>query len=317
MERRTFIKTAGAISAAIPAFNSGVFADTKEADSSKPVDLVALHGGEAADMFEKGIAEMGGMSRFVKEGQKVVIKMNASFNRTPEFGATTNPQLVGAVVKHCKQAGASEILCLDYTCGSKDWNGCYTISGIKAEVEANGGKMIAANSQNLFKEQEIPNGVAIKKAMVHEMAINPDVLINIPVLKQHSGTKITGAMKNFMGLVWNRRDWHNSDLPQCIADYCTFQKPALNILDAYRVMLEFGPRGRSAESAPVVKYQVISTDIVATDTAAVGIFASVVNQHKIGIPYGLGEIGYIKKGEDLGIGTTDLSKLNVKKISLA
>ena len=106
-------------------------------------------------------------------------------------------------------------------------------------------------------------------------------------------------------------------MPQCIADYATYQKTTLTIVDAYRVMLEHGPRGKSPKFAPVAKYQVISTDIVAADTASVQLFASVAMQYKMGKPYTLDEIKYIALAEQLGVGTTDLKKLNIKRVSIA
>ena len=159
--------------------------------------------------------------------------------------------------------------------------------------------------------------MSLKNAKVHKLAINPEVFINIPVLKSHGGTKITCALKNYMGCVYDRPLWHRSDLPQCIADFGTFQKTTLTIVDAYRVMLEHGPRGEDPKFAPVAKYQIISTDIVAADVAAIQIFAAVAKQFGMGKPYEVSEITYVALAEKLGVGTADLSKLNVKRVSLA
>jgi len=313
MKRRDFVKTAAAAAITLPAANS-IFAETVK--EGQTPDLVAVHGGEAADMFDKAIAELGGISRFVKKGQTVVIKPNIGWDRTPDYGSNTDPQLVGRVTKLCMDAGAKEVLCFDHTCGN-NWSERYKMSGIQAEVEKAGGKMVAGNVQNMFTDAKIPRGVSLKEAQVHKLCINPDVLINIPVLKNHSGAKITCALKNFMGCIYDRQWWHKHDMPQCIADYATFQKCTLTIVDAYRVMLEGGPRGKDPKFAPVVKYQVVSADIVAADAAAVQIFATVAEQHGMGTPYTLDDIKYIGLAEALGVGTADLSKLKVKRISMA
>ena len=291
-----------------------LFADTKE-KAGLP-DMVAIHGGTAADMFEKGIAEMGGMSRFVKKGQTVVIKPNIGWDRPPEYGANTDPGLVAKIVKHCFDAGAKEVFCFDHTCGN-DWDNRYKVSGIAAAVESNGGKMVPGNTENMYEPQIVPKGVSLKDCKVHKLAINPDVFINIPVLKHHGGAKITCALKNYMGCIWDRQWWHRNNMPQCIADYASYQKTTLTIVDAYRVMLEHGPRGKSPEFSPIAKYQLISTDIVAADVAATQIFASVAKATGMGVPYKLDDIKYIEAAEKLGVGTTDLSKLNVKRISMA
>lgn len=315
MKRREFVyKVAlGAAASALPTGKT-LFADTKE-KAGLP-DMVAIHGGTAADMFEKGIAEMGGMSRFVKKGQTVVIKPNIGWDRPPEYGANTDPGLVAKIVKHCFDAGAKEVFCFDHTCGN-DWDNRYKVSGIAAAVESNGGKMVPGNTENMYEPQIVPKGVSLKDCKVHKLAINPDVFINIPVLKHHGGAKITCALKNYMGCIWDRQWWHRNNMPQCIADYASYQKTTLTIVDAYRVMLEHGPRGKSPEFSPIAKYQLISTDIVAADVAATQIFASVAKATGMGVPYKLDDIKYIEAAEKLGVGTTDLSKLNVKRISMA
>jgi len=315
MKRREFVVKAalGAVATTLP-LGESLFAETKSTDGQP--DLVAIQGATAAEMFEKGIAEMGGMGRFVKKGQTVVIKPNIGWDRAPEFGANTDPDLIAKIVKHCFDAGAKDVLCFDHTCGN-DWDNRYKVSGISKAVESNGGTMVGGNTENMFVEQKMPKGVSLKEGKVHKLAINPDVFINVPVLKHHSGAKITCALKNYMGCIWDRQWWHKHDMPQCIADYATYQKTTLTIVDAYRVMLEFGPRGKDPKFAPVAKYQIISTDIVAADTAATQIFAVVAKQHNMGKPYSLDEIKYIGLAEQLGVGTSDLSKLNVKKISMA
>lgn len=315
MKRRDFVvkTTLGAAAAAIP-FGGNLFAQAEKSEGTP--DLIALYGAEADEMFERGIKEMGGMGRFVKKGDSVVIKPNIGWDRGPEYGANTDPKLIKKLVKHCFDAGAKEVLCFDHTCGN-DWENRYKMSGIKDAVESEGGKMVAGNTENMFEDQKIPRGKSLKEAKVHKLAINPDVFINVPVLKHHGGAKITCALKNYMGCIYDRQWWHRNNMPQCIADYATFQKTSLTIVDAYRVMLADGPRGNSPEQSPVAKYQIISTDIVAADVAATQIFANVARQHKIGTPFEVSDIDYIALADELGVGTADLSKLNMKRISMA
>lgn len=319
MKRRDFVKktaiAGGSVAALSPLANNLSAQEISEEASSLP-DLVAVHGGEPAEMFEKGIAAIGGMARFVKKGDRVVLKPNIGWDRTPEYGSNTHPELIRAVIKHCFASGAKEVSIFDHTCGN-DWENRYALSGIEKVAKEEGAQMVPGNTESFYSEAEIPRGVSLKKAKVHALAKNPDVFINIPVLKHHSGAKITAAMKNYMGCIWDRRWWHGNDMPQCIADYASFQKTSLNIVDAYRVMLEHGPRGRSPEFAPVVKYQIISTDIVAVDAAATQIFSAVAKQHGKGTPYAISDIKYLEAGEKLGLGTTDLSKLKVKRINIA
>ncbi len=74
--------------------------------------MVAIRGGEADAMFDRAIEEMGGMRKYVKKGQTVVVKPNIGWDTSPERAANTNPALVKRIIQHCFNAGAKEFLSL-------------------------------------------------------------------------------------------------------------------------------------------------------------------------------------------------------------
>jgi uncharacterized protein (DUF362 family) len=271
-------------------------------------DLVAIYGGSAVEMFERGIAEMGGMKRFVKKGQTVVVKPNIGWDKRPEYAANTNPDLVAAIVKDCLSAGASEVVVFDHTCD--EWQACYKNSGIEAAAKAAGAKIAFAHDEKYYREVSLPRGVRLKSAKIHESIIDCDLWINVPVLKNHGGAKMTMSMKNFMGIVWDRRFWHANDLQQCIADCSTYSKmPSLNIVDAYRIMTQNGPKGKTTEDVVLAKALFLSTDIVAVDTAALRFF----NQFK---EMRIEDVSHIQKAEKAKIGTTNLDAIKVERIKI-
>ena len=266
-----------------------------------PYDLIALMGGEPEVMFEKGIAELGGMKNFVKAGQTVVVKPNIGWDRTPELAANTNPKLVGKIVEHCFSAGAREVFVFDHTCDN--WQKAYSTSGIEKAAKDAGAKVISGDSEKNYKEVDVPKGKSLKNAKVHEKILECDVFINVPVLKHHDGAQVSFAMKNLMGIVWNRGYWHRNNLQQCIADMVSYRKPDLNIIDGYRVMKKNGPKGVSVNDVSLEKAQIISTDIVAADAAAAKIFGKEPET-----------IDHIKIANEMGFGVMDLSKLNINRI---
>ena len=156
MERRNFIKTAllGSIAAAMNIKREkanaaeGTFKDEKN-------DLVAVMGGTPSTMYKRAITEMGGMRKYIKKGDKVVIKPNIGWDKSPEFAADTNPQLIGAIVRDCIAAGAAEVIVFDHTCDS-DWKSCYKRSGIEDETIKAGGKMAFANDEKYYRDTDIP-----------------------------------------------------------------------------------------------------------------------------------------------------------------
>ena len=310
MKRRDFFKSAAIVGIA-SFFKTNAFGSVltgKEIAVHSQPDLVAVMGGEPAIMLARALKELGGIGHFVKKGQKVVIKPNIGWDRSPELAANTNPELVGALVKLCRGAGASQVIVFDHTC--HDWKKSYTNSGIEKAVLAAGGKMVPANDESYYSEVDFPRGVNLKKAKVHKALLECDVWFNVPVLKHHGGAKNTISMKNLMGIVWDRSFFHSHDLHQCIADAATFHKqPALNIVDAYRIMKSNGPQGKSASDVVKLKSLLVSHDYVAVDTAAMKLFSQVQ-------PTDIKDIRYIALAEKNRVGTQDLEKLNVKRIKM-
>ncbi|MFA6455230.1 MAG: DUF362 domain-containing protein [Bacteroidota bacterium] len=308
MDRRTFLKNGIGFSTLVGTGAVGVTAlipNSARALQSKSLtyDLVAVKGGEPDVMFTKGIEALGGIGKFVKKGQRVVVKPNIGWDVSPERAGNTNPKLVTEIIKQCYSAGAKEVLVFDNTCDN--WTRCYKNSGIEAAVKLAGGKIVPGNTEGYYHPVSVQRGRNLKDAKVHELILESDVFINVPILKSHGGARLTMSMKNLMGIVWDRGTWHRNDLHQCIADFATYRKPDLNILDAYSVMKTNGPRGVSEEDVVTMKSLLISTDMVTIDAAGAKLF---------GIdPY---DIRHIQLAEEQKVGTAALDQLSIKRISL-
>lgn len=307
MDRRSFLLRAAG--ASVLAGTSSVFGNLKRPNdgmwetSTNLFDLVAIKGGEPDVMFTKGMEALGGMSSFVKKGQKVVVKPNIGWDVPPERGGNTNPKLISEIIKHCYAAGAKQVVVFDNTCDN--WQRSYKNSGIASAVTDAGGKIAPGNTEGYFHDVTIPEGKNLTRAKVHELILESDVFINVPVLKDHGSSRLTMSMKNLMGVVWDRRYWHGNDLHQCIADFAPYRKPDLNVLDAYYVIKRNGPRGVSQEDVVTMKAQLISTDMVSIDAAGAKLF-------------GIDPIGirYIQIAAQQKVGRANLDQLNIKRISL-
>lgn len=304
MDRRDFLKKTigGGIAAGSALAFPGV-GNLLAAQKDAAYDLVAVRGGEPGQMFDSAIASWGGMQAFVPKGSRVLVKPNIGWDVPPERGGNTHPALVGCIIKHCLSAGAREVSVFDHTCDN--WRRCYTNSSIEAAVKAAGGKMVSGDSEGYYKIVSVPQGQRLKEAKVHEAFLNADVFINVPVLKHHSSSMLTIGMKNLMGVVWDRGYWHRNDLHQCIADFASFRRPDLTVVDAYNVMKRNGPRGVSINDVVSMKALIVSTDPVAADAAGARLFGT-----------DPGDIRHIQIASEMNLGRINLKTLSINRIKI-
>jgi uncharacterized protein (DUF362 family) len=304
IDRREFFKKSLAVGAAV--YGASLFGWIDPVAAQDPAampDLVAVKNGEPDVMFDQAIAAMGGIGKFVKQGQTVVIKPNIGWNRAPETGANTNPVLVKRIVEHCVKAGAKKVYVFDNGVDSSLQT--YKTSGIEEAAKAGGAIVAPAHQEKYYQEVTIPGAQKLKTTKVHELLLEPHVLINVPVLKHHSSSQLTIAMKNLMGVVWNRGTYHWKGLHECIAEFCLLRKPNLNVVDAYRVTMAHGPNNARETDLSLQKTLLISQDIVAIDAAAAKIFG--IEPEKV---------GYIRLGHEKKIGNMNLEGRNIKRITL-
>ena len=266
-------------------------------------DLVAVKNGEPAAMFDRGIQELGGMKAFVKPGQKVLVKPNIGWDVPPERAGNTHPALVARIVEQALAAGAKEVYVFDHSCD--DGRRCYKTSGIEAAAQAAGAKVAPGYMEGAYQSVDLPKGEVLFRAKVHELLLQADVFINVPILKHHSSSQLTIGMKNLMGVVWDRGYWHSHSLMQCIADMAGFRKPDLTVVDAYRVMKTNGPRGVGQADVVEMKTQLLATDVVAADAAAAKLFGVEPK-----------DIYHIAMAAQAGVGRMDLAGLDIRRITL-
>lgn len=305
MERREFLKKSlafglGAGALLLPKGLRGGL-DQAFAEGNWP-DLVALSGPSSDAMFDKGIAALGGMGRFVKAGQTVVVKPNMSFDVPEELAANTSPALVGQVIRHCLDAGASRVYVQDHSI--EHWERALRTSGIGEAIRAAGGIYLQSENVRYFRRVDVA-GTVLRSTQVHEAIPECDVLINVPVLKHHGGTRVSIALKNLMGCIWNRREYHSKGLSACIAEFLHVRKPDLNVVDAFRVITRNGPRGGSPDDVVYMRAQVISPDIVAADAAS-----AMMLGHRPS------DIRHIEIASEIGFGEIDLARLNIERLTV-
>ena len=153
MKRRDFLKTSVVAGVALSLNFEGLQAalSSNTVAVEQAPDLVAVMGGEPAVMLDKALEALGGIGKYIKKGQKVVIKPNIGWDRTPELAGNTNPELIKALVKKCFEAGAEKVTVFDHTCDN--WQKCYETSGIAAAVKEAGGIIMPGNDEKYFTDR--------------------------------------------------------------------------------------------------------------------------------------------------------------------
>jgi len=259
-------------------------------------------GGSAA---RRAVGLLGGMGKFVRSGQNVVVKPNIGWDRAPEQAANTHPEVVVAVVRMCLEAGAAEVTVLDRTCN--DQRLCYRRSGIEAAIEGVGDRRvrIVQPDERRYRSVAIPGGKVLSSWEFYEEALAADVFINVPVAKHHGLTVLTMSMKNVMGVAGGNRGRIHTDFDDKIVDLNLGRPSHLVVLDATRVLLAHGPQGGNLADVAYPGVVVAGTDVVAVDAYATRFF----NKTPRDVPH-------ILRAAERGLGTTDLAKVGVKEESL-
>ncbi len=298
LTRRQFLKTA----AAGVAF--GIAGRSLVVQGAEERDLVVISG-EPVTATKRALEAMGGISRFVKRGQRVVLKPNMSFARTPEFGATTHPLVVAAVAQACVEAGAQEVLVIDHTLQRAEL--CLERAGIRdACKNIPGVHVLALQERKFFREIKIPQGKVLDRVEVVKEVLDGHVLINIPVAKSHSATGVSLGMKGLMGLIWDRESFHSQyNINQAVADLGIVIKPHLTLLDATRALVSGGPSGPGDVKKP--NLIIAGIDPVAVDSYGVSIVPWYGQNFKGR------QVEHLLMAHQRGLGKIDIEQLKVLK----
>ncbi len=296
--RRRFLISAGAGLAV------GMLGKMNPASAKESFDLAVISGDPAA-ATRKALEAMGGISRFVKKGQRVVLKPNMSFNNPPDRATTTHPMVVFAVAQACLEAGAQRVMVLDYPLRKGEL--CLERSGIRDACQPlKGVHVLALEERKFFREVKVPQGKVFSRVEVLQEVLDTDVLINLPQAKTHSATGVSMGVKGLMGMIWDRESFHSKyDIDQAIADLATLLKPQLTILDATRALVSGGPGG----PGEVVKPNVV---IAGTDPVAVDSYAVTLTPW-YGQNFKGRQVKHLLAASQRGLGKIDVDQLKILK----
>jgi len=251
------------------------------------------------ELTKKVFGAAGGIQRFVSRGDVVAIKPNISWARQPRFAATTNPDVLSAVIELCQEAGASRVRIADNTI--HDARRCFALTGAGKVAKETGADLVYPRS-SLMKKMKL-RGNRLDVWPVFIPFVEADKVINLPVAKHHSLSTLTLGMKNWIGGVGGSRWSLHQDIHQSIVDLAQFFKPEVTLIDAIRIITQNGPSGGSTDDVTFKNTLILSNDPVAADARASMLFGLKPES-----------IGFIHLAQKSGLGTYDFSKLENEKV---
>ena len=296
--RRNFLKAAAAgLAWSLPARAS-------RAEAAADHDLAVVSGDPAA-ATRKALEAMGGIARFVQKGQRVVLKPNMSFASPPERASTTHPLVVATVAQACMDAGAERVVVVDFPLYKTEL--CLQRSGIRDACKSlRGVYVLGLDERKFFREIKVPQGKVMDRVEVMKEVLDSQVLINLPQAKSHSTTGVSLGIKNLMGLIWNRWNFHTwYNINYALADLLTVVRPQLTILDATRALVTGGPGGPGEVQKP--NLIIAGTDPVAVDSYGVTVAPWYGEQFKGR------QVEHVLVAHQRGLGKIDLEQLRIRK----
>lgn len=266
-------------------------------------DLVVTRHGRPQRLVKKAVQALGGMDKFVRPGDDVIIKPNICVSYHPyQYAATTNPWVVGTLVELALGYGAKRVRVMDNPFGGTAQQ-AYLRSGIQEQVEKAGGVM-EVMAPFKYVKKKIPRGKDLTQCKIYQDVLQADVLINVPIVKDHGLAKMTLAMKNLMGVIQDRPAMHHN-LGQRLADLSTRVRSHLIVVDAVRMLMAHGPSGGSLNDVKQADTLIATTDIVAADSYGATLFGLKPNN-----------LSYVRAGSAIGLGRSDLNNLKIEELDV-
>jgi len=274
---------------------------TIPADAHYP-ELAVTRGDDPRWLVRAAVEQLGGMARFVARGNVVLLKPNASWDRSPEQAANTNPDVVAEVARLCRDAGASEVLVADVSINEPRRS--FARSGIAAAARAAGARVVLPD-ESLFRDADL-RGTLLDVWPVFDPFLTVDRVINIPVAKHHSLTGVTLGMKNWYGILGGERQRLHQRIDQSVVDLAAFMRPVLTVVDGWRVLLRNGPGGGNLTDVLAARTIIAGTDPVAVDAYAARAWW---NLDATALPY-------LRLAASRGLGSADLSSVRTSVVTV-
>jgi uncharacterized protein (DUF362 family) len=262
-----------------------------------------VHGENRVATLQAALNAFGGMETFIKNGDRVLLKVNAAFASPPVLSATTHPLIVSELTRLCYKSGAASVWVTDNPIN--DPASCFGLSGIDGAARSAGAKVLMPEDR-FFEPTTLTDGHLIRNwPVLYEPFKDLTKVIGVAPVKDHHRSGASMVMKNWYGLLGGRRNIFHQDIYNIIKELAMMVKPSLVVLDGTTSMMTNGPTGGSISDLKQTNTMVVSTDQVAADAYGAGLLGKQIS-----------DLPYISKAEAEGVGTADFRSLNPVELSI-
>ena len=265
--------------------------------------MAIVHGKDRRTTLNSALNALGGIETFIKNDDRVLLKVNAAFASPPILSATTHPEIVSEIARLCYQAGAASVVVTDNPINNP--SSCFTLSGIDAAARAAGARVYLPDV-DAFKPFSVKQAKLIRNWPVLVGPLkNITKVIGLAPVKDHHRSGASLTMKNWYGLLGGRRNIFHQDIHTIITELAMMVRPTFVVLDGTASMMTNGPTGGSLTDLKQTDTMIISTDQVAADAFG----ATLLNKSSRDLPF-------IGKAEAAGAGTADYLSLKPVELSV-
>ena len=268
-----------------------------------PPKMAIVHGADRRATLHSALKALGGIETFIKNDDRVLLKVNAAFASPPMLSATTHPDIVSEMARLCYQAGAASVVVTDNPINNP--SSCFTLSGIDAAARAAGARVYLPDI-DAFRPFSVKQAKLIRNWPVLIGPLkNITKVIGLAPVKDHHRSGASLTMKNWYGLLGGRRNIFHQNINTIITELAMMVRPTFVVLDGTASMMTNGPTGGSLTDLKQTDTMIISTDQVAADAFG----ATLLNKSSRDLPF-------IGKAEAAGVGTADYQSLKPVEFSI-
>lgn len=232
-------------------------------NATTAADLGIARGQDIPAMVRGAVQAIGGISHFIEPGDTVLIKPNVAFERSAPLGATTNPEVLAALIGLVREAGAAEVRVADNPIESPE--SCFSRSGI-SQAAVGAGARVFLPAANDFEMLNVPGATWIKEwPFFWRPFIGVNKVIGVSPVKDHNLCRASMTTKNWYGLLGGRRNQFHQDIHGIISDLALMLRPTFVVLDGTRVLFRSGPTGGSLADVRAGHTIAASRDSLAVD----------------------------------------------------